>query len=390
MTYSLTLRRNVNRKLTIEEMDNNLLYLQSLIGAGATGSTGPTGAPGIEGSTGDTGDTGPIGPTGPTGSIDTYNLIFGTSSITTGHRLSVIGGTGGGWVQLEDGNNYVYVDDENIRIITNDNPWIFTTQSKLIMPYNADILDSNNITVLQKFRGTFSATIAIPAKGVTTSFNIGPNFSYTRDQPVLVYYDDNPYYFQEDYANDAGLTFSSFHGYVDYYDSINGTISIVPVSSIDTGVTYSSWVINVGNNILKDKVYVDNNEIYLTGITNLKSVRESVVTYSNPGSGVTLDYTASGISTISDLVSDVDINLINVPLSANIATSYNILIYQGSTGYTINSLSINGASPSYTIEWQDGIQPIGSVASVDIFRFMIITNDSSEIIHVIGQKNNFS
>jgi len=61
-TYSLTLRSDLNRKLTIEELDNNSLYLQQLALSG-TSSGGGSGA------TGSVGATGPQGATGPSGVV---------------------------------------------------------------------------------------------------------------------------------------------------------------------------------------------------------------------------------------------------------------------------------------------------------------------------------
>lgn len=73
MTYSLTLRQDLNRKLTVEELDNNFLYLENRSGGSVSiGATGPQGATGAQGS------TGPQGATGPAGSVSgsTYSLII--------------------------------------------------------------------------------------------------------------------------------------------------------------------------------------------------------------------------------------------------------------------------------------------------------------------------
>ncbi len=68
-TYSLVLRGQIDRKLTISDLDNNFLYLEGLSGLGSTGSTGPQGSIGSTGSTGPQGSIGPTGSTGPQGSI---------------------------------------------------------------------------------------------------------------------------------------------------------------------------------------------------------------------------------------------------------------------------------------------------------------------------------
>ena len=70
MTYSLILRENINRRLTIQEMDGNFLYLENLaLNFGATGPQGPIGDPGPQGPIGVSGPQGPIGDPGPQGPI---------------------------------------------------------------------------------------------------------------------------------------------------------------------------------------------------------------------------------------------------------------------------------------------------------------------------------
>lgn len=76
MTYSLILRGPLGRKLSIEEMDDNLLYLQQL----ALSNTGPTGPQGSQGFNGADGEPGEIGLTGPQGyqgpPAGSYNPAF--------------------------------------------------------------------------------------------------------------------------------------------------------------------------------------------------------------------------------------------------------------------------------------------------------------------------
>ena len=69
-TYSLNLRSLLNRRLTINEMDGNFLYLQDLAISATAGQgiVGPTGATGPRGATGSIGATGSRGATGPAGS----------------------------------------------------------------------------------------------------------------------------------------------------------------------------------------------------------------------------------------------------------------------------------------------------------------------------------
>jgi hypothetical protein len=80
-TYSLILRSTKGSKLTIQEADGNLLYLQDLAFAGGTNSQGATGPQGDIGPQGATGPQGSIGPQGPGGggsiAVDTYAIPVG-------------------------------------------------------------------------------------------------------------------------------------------------------------------------------------------------------------------------------------------------------------------------------------------------------------------------
>jgi len=74
-TYSLTLREPLGRKLTIQEVDNNWLYLQDL--ASQSGGVGSQGATGPQGATGSAGPQGATGPSGVGGTIDISQIVFG-------------------------------------------------------------------------------------------------------------------------------------------------------------------------------------------------------------------------------------------------------------------------------------------------------------------------
>ena len=152
MTYSLTLRSELDRRMTADELDNNFRYLEESIQSismniitgsqGVQGATGPTGSQGIQGATGPTGSQGIQGATGPTGvtgatglgatssfyiqgttdySYDIMSNIYrigslaiGTSS-TNSSKLYVYG-TQSGAFRLQDGtqgSGYILTSDIN-------------------------------------------------------------------------------------------------------------------------------------------------------------------------------------------------------------------------------------------------------------------------------------
>lgn len=78
----LILRNTKGEALTYTEMDDNLLYLQTLALSGAPGPTGATGSPGAAGSPGATGESGITGPTGPFSNAPNVQSVESSSTVT--------------------------------------------------------------------------------------------------------------------------------------------------------------------------------------------------------------------------------------------------------------------------------------------------------------------
>jgi len=91
-TYSLNLRSDLKRRLTINEMDGNFLYLQDLAISATAGQgiVGPTGAAGPQGATGPAGPQGATGPAGNNGATGPAGIQGATgpagSGISNGYR----------------------------------------------------------------------------------------------------------------------------------------------------------------------------------------------------------------------------------------------------------------------------------------------------------------
>lgn len=81
----LILRNVKGDALTYTEMDDNLLYLQTLALSGVpgtTGATGSSGSPGATGPAGSNGSPGITGPTGPFSNTPTVQSIISSSTVT--------------------------------------------------------------------------------------------------------------------------------------------------------------------------------------------------------------------------------------------------------------------------------------------------------------------
>lgn len=78
----LILRNVKGEALTYTEMDDNLLYLETLALSGVPGPTGPSGSSGSPGATGPAGSSGVTGPTGPFSNAPNVQSVVSSSTVT--------------------------------------------------------------------------------------------------------------------------------------------------------------------------------------------------------------------------------------------------------------------------------------------------------------------
>jgi hypothetical protein len=141
---SLILRNTKGSPLTYTEMDNNLIYLQSLVTAGSTGASGPAGPSGPSGPAGPAGPTGPFSPGPSVQTITSSSTVTPTDSddvvVITAQAVSLtLANPTGSWVQGKD--LLIRIKDNGISITiaygTNYRPIgvslpAFTTSNKTI------------------------------------------------------------------------------------------------------------------------------------------------------------------------------------------------------------------------------------------------------------------
>lgn len=104
---SLILRNTKGSPLTYTEMDNNLIYLQSLVTAGSTGASGPAGPSGPSGPAGPSGPTGPFSPGPSVQTVTSSSTVTPTDSddmvvITAQAVPLTLADPTGTWVQGKD------------------------------------------------------------------------------------------------------------------------------------------------------------------------------------------------------------------------------------------------------------------------------------------------
>ena len=99
------------------------------------------------------------------------------------------------------------------------------------------------------------------------------------------------------------------------------------------------------------------------------TVNEKLTTI-NAATGVTAhNYSLGAIFNHTNIAGNITVNVTNLTLASNNATSLNIVINQGSPAYTVSALQIGGVGQ--TINWQAGTAPSGNASKKDIFAFTI-------------------
>jgi hypothetical protein len=112
---------------------------------------------------------------------------------------------------------------------------------------------------------------------------------------------------------------------------------------------------------------------------------ETFNTISGSTGSVSHSLNSSNLFYHSDLSGDLDIDFTDVPSSNGTAVGLTIMISQGSTDYTINSLSVNGES--VTIKWNGGT-PSTTPNNVDVFGFSILRVNNNWV--VLGLMSTFN
>ncbi len=185
-TYSLTLRLVKGSKLTFSELDNNFLYLQSIISVGATGSQGPQGYEGSQGVQGVQGDQGPQGYEGLQG----YEGPQGVQGVQGDQGPQGMTGSQGASGISYDSGSFDITIDGNDSVILSSKTFIIAA------PYNGTITDWN-ITGWSASDGTGNVSIVLDLSKNGTSM-IG-----TGNKPTLTDQTNN-------YSSITGWTTATF------------------------------------------------------------------------------------------------------------------------------------------------------------------------------------
>lgn len=119
----------------------------------------------------------------------------------------------------------------------------------------------------------------------------------------------------------------------------------------------------------------------VSGKADFSELVETIVDVSISSGSVTTNFNDGNIFYIDTSPSEnFTINATNVPTVNNKATTFSIIVKQGSTGYIPSNFAINGSSQ--TIRWVGGANPTptSTLNDIDIFSFTLLRLSDSWIV----------
>ena len=125
----------------------------------------------------------------------------------------------------------------------------------------------------------------------------------------------------------------------------------------------------------------------VSGTTDIQEMREAIVDVTLATNVGGLDWTAGNIYYIATApTGNMTFNATNVPADSSKAMTVNVIVTQGSTGYTPTTFQIAGTTQ--TVKWPGGVSPVGTsgVGKLDIFTYTLLRTSAGAWI-VLGSYN---
>lgn len=126
-------------------------------------------------------------------------------------------------------------------------------------------------------------------------------------------------------------------------------------------------------------------QLYVTGSTVFQGSTSEVVQSTLSGTNITLNLNGGSVGYIASPTGDILLNVTNVPTTDDRTLSISVIVNQGTTPYEITNIYID--SLLQTIEWVDGIVPLGTASGTDVFSFTLVRTGSAWL--VLGSATGF-
>jgi len=182
-----------------------------------------------------------------------------------------------------------------------------------------------------------------------------------------------------------------------YYVDINGGHWVQPVTSPVGALTpevtlFSASVEQLGgvrvdgtsvtideDGVISAVVSNSFNDSSFIGITTTQL--SAGVLNSKSGAFGTVDHDILSAGTVfyhTSVASNFVANFTNVPTTNNRSTAVSLVISQNNPAYICNGIQIN--SQSYTINWENSIEPTGNIGNTDIISFILMRTNNTWLV----------
>ena len=186
-TYSLTLRESIDTRLSVEQMDDNLKFLNNLANSGGSGTSGTSGSNGADGMDGIDGLDGSSGTSGTSGA-NGFQGAPGTSGTSGSSGTSgATGSNGVGFVWRGEWSPSYGTYSTDVDVVSDSG----STYIKISGSGNSGSAPSGDLTrwALYTSKGTDGATGSVGATGATGSapIKIDGSLNATESVDVSIY-----------------------------------------------------------------------------------------------------------------------------------------------------------------------------------------------------------
>jgi len=151
----------------------------------------------------------------------------------------------------------------------------------------------------------------------------------------------------------------------------------------------NTWddVVNKPTGLVSSSVQIKTGSFFLDTGTVAKNIQEHVEFRPAIGTGTSsFDYASGSIFHLGGMTGNGVWNIVNVPTTPGLVSTFSFLISQGATPYSASSYHIN--SVPVTVRWPAGNPITGSANRVDMFGLTAIRSGSSWV--VLGSSNTFA
>jgi hypothetical protein len=141
------------------------------------------------------------------------------------------------------------------------------------------------------------------------------------------------------------------------------------VVDVAAAAAYANSAFLKANSAIQNSTSLSFTNVTISGNSVLQQSQENFQTKAGASGATTYDFSTGGTFYHTGVTSAIQATLINLDNTAGRVSVFCCPIVQGGTAYIINSLTVNGSTP--TIKWSGGTTPTGNANKFDVITFSI-------------------